>query len=86
MVQKYHFVLYSILQKAYKNDIIVKNLFKKVNAPKIGINNQQKEVLIFTHKELTLVLENSSGYIKNFISFYACNRNAMSGNCSFKME
>ena len=43
------------------------------------INNQQKEVLPFTHKELALILENSSGYIKNFI-------NATRGNCGFKME
>lgn len=35
------------------------------------MNNQQKEVLPFSHKELALILENSSGYIKNFISFMA---------------
>lgn len=70
-VQKYRSVLYSILQKAYNNDIILKNPLEKVNAPKMQINNQQKEVLPFTHKELALILENSSGYIKNFISFMA---------------
>ncbi|QNM89198.1 hypothetical protein HOO34_05755 [Aliarcobacter cryaerophilus] len=66
-VQKYRSVLYSILQKAYNNDIILKNPLEKVNAPKMQINNQQKEILPFTHKELALILENSSGYIKTLL-------------------
>ena len=53
-----------ILKKAKDNDLIDRNIFEKVQAPK---NKNTSEVNPFTEKELNLIITNTNGYMKNFI-------------------
>lgn len=53
-----------ILKKAKDNDLIDRNIFEKVQAPK---NKNTLEVNPFTEKELNLIITNTNGYMKNFI-------------------
>lgn len=53
-----------ILKKAKDNDLIDRNIFEKVQAPK---NKNNSEVNPFTEKELNLIIINTNGYMKNFI-------------------
>lgn len=53
-----------ILKKAKDNDLIDRNIFEKVQSPK---NKNTSEVNPFTEKELNLMINNTNGYMKNFI-------------------
>ncbi|MDD3054264.1 MAG: site-specific integrase [Aliarcobacter sp.] len=55
-----------ILKKAKDNDLIDRNIFEKVQAPK---NKNTLEVNPFTEKELNKIILNANGYMKNFIQF-----------------
>lgn len=66
-VQRYRSVFYSILEKAFFNDLIIKNPFKKVLAPKMQKNQKVEEIEPFSRTELSIILQNSNGYMKNFI-------------------
>ncbi|SFP80492.1 tyrosine-type recombinase/integrase [Hydrogenimonas thermophila] len=65
-VQKFRSILFSILDKAYKNEIINKNPMEIVSAPKMQ-QNLEENVDPFSQKEIQKILENSYGYMKNFI-------------------
>ena len=70
-VQRYRSILYSILQKAYINDIITKNPLLKVTAPKFlkNIENHEHKAEPFTQTEINLLINNATGYMSNFIKF-----------------
>jgi integrase len=53
-----------ILKKAKNNDLIGRNPFEKIQAPK---NKNTSEVNPFTEKELNKIISNANGYMKNFI-------------------
>lgn len=66
-VQKFRSILFSIYDKALKNDIILKNPLEKVTAPKVQNNIKIEEINPFTEKELNQIIEHANGYMKNFI-------------------
>ena len=69
-VQRYRSILYSILEKAYKNDIIVKNPLVKVNAPKMqqkALLEQEESQDPFTQDEINTIMSHATGYMANFI-------------------
>jgi len=70
-VQKYRSILYSILEKAVDNDIIIKNPLSKVTSPKLlkNFRNQEENVDPFTEDELNTIIKEANGYMKNFIRF-----------------
>ena len=70
-VQKYRSILFSILDKAVDNDIIMKNPLAKVTSPKLlkNFRNQEENVEPFTEDELSTLIKEANGYMKNFIRF-----------------
>lgn len=68
-VQKFRSILYSILTKAQDNEIIQKNPFDKVEAPKVMTNLQQNEeeekANPFTEDEMQLILDHANMYKRN---------------------
>lgn len=72
-VQKFRSILYSIFDMAILNDIIINNPLSKIKAPKIQskflLDNDIDEVNPFTVNEIEILLNNSNGYMKNFILF-----------------
>jgi len=66
-VQKYRSILYSILEKAKNNDFIDKNPLDKVKAPKAQLNRPVTEIVPFSKSEIIKIIENTNGYMKNFI-------------------
>jgi integrase len=72
-VQKYRSIFYSIFTKAYQNELIVKNPFDMVTAPKLKNRNFSSEendaINPFTQKEIdTLVsVKDDDTYMPNFI-------------------
>lgn len=70
-VQKFRSILYSILEKAVDNDIITKNPLSKVVSPKLLKNFQNKDENVdpFTEDELSIIIKQADGYMKNFIKF-----------------
>lgn len=69
-VQRYRSIIFSILEKAYKNDIIMKNPLEKVNAPKMQQNallEQEESQDPFTQDEINSIMSHASGYMANFI-------------------
>ncbi len=69
-VQKYRSILYSIFDMGVLNDIIVKNPLAKVKAPKVQdkfIFDNDDEVNPFSIEEMKQLLENTTGYMYNFI-------------------
>jgi len=65
-VQKFRSILYSIFDKAYKNQIIEKNPLEFVPAPKI-LQITEDDINPFSKLEIKKIIENSDGYMKNFI-------------------
>lgn len=53
-----------ILEKAKNNDLIDRNPFEKIKAPR---NRNTSEINPFTEKELNQIITNTNGYMKNFI-------------------
>ena len=70
-VQKFRSILFSILEKAVDNDIIMKNPLSKVTSPKQlkNFRNQEEVVEPFTEDELSTLIKEANGYMKNFIRF-----------------
>lgn len=68
-VQKFRSILFSIFEKAKNNDLVDKNPLEKVTAPKVQLNRPTTEITPFTETELTKIIENANGYMKNFIQF-----------------
>lgn len=68
-VQKFRSILFSIFEKAKNNDFVDKNPLEKVTAPKVQLNRPTTEITPFTETELTKIIENANGYMKNFIQF-----------------
>ncbi len=69
-VQKYRSILYSIFDMAVLNDITNKNPLEKVKAPKLQeqfILDQDDDVDPFTSEEINKLLNNTTGYMYNFI-------------------
>lgn len=66
-VQRYRSILYSIFEKAYVNDIIIKNPFKKVTAPKRLQNVEEESQDPFSQDEINAIMSNATGYMANFI-------------------
>lgn len=71
-VQKYRSVFYSIFTKAYQNELIAKNPFDMVTAPKLknrNFNSEENEAINpFTQKEIdALVSAEDDTYMPNFI-------------------
>lgn len=71
-VQKYRSVLFSIFDEAIKNEILQTNPLSKVTAPKLIKKflieeERNDETNPFSEKELNILLNNSSGYLRNFI-------------------
>lgn len=69
--QRYRSVFFTIMEKAFFNDFITKNPFKKVLAPKMQKNQKEEEIEPFSRHELSIILQNSTGYMQNFIKFMA---------------
>ena len=65
--QRYRSVFFTIFEKAFFNDFVNKNPFKKVLAPKMQKHQKDEEIEPFSKSELSIILENSTGYMKNFI-------------------
>lgn len=65
-VQKLRTIFSEILKKAKNNDLVDRNPFEKV--PGIQKKNTT-EVNPFTEKELNGIIQNTNGYMKNFIKF-----------------
>lgn len=61
-------VLYSILEKACDNDILVKNPLSAVGSPKLLIDDEDK-INPFNESELKIIMKQAQGYMKNFIQF-----------------
>ncbi len=71
-VQKYRSILYSIFDMAVLNDIINKNPLEKVKAPKVQdkfILDNEDDIKPFSTDEIKQLLENTNGYMNNFILF-----------------
>ena len=71
-VQRYRSILYSILQKAYINDLISKNPLEKVTAPKMQQKAQEEEESQedpFNQDEINIIMSHATGYMANFIQF-----------------
>ena len=72
-VVKYRSVFMSILDNATENDVIQKNPLRKVKSPKtikkVTMNDIDIDIDIFpfSEKEIKIILENTNGYLKNFI-------------------
>jgi integrase len=71
-VQKYRSIFYGIFTKAYQNELIVKNPFDMVTAPKLKNRNFSSEeneaINPFTQKEIdALVAAEDETYMPNFI-------------------
>lgn len=72
-VQKYRSIFYGILTKAYQNELIAKNPFDMVTAPKLKNRNFSSEeneaINPFTQKEIDTLLsvEDDDTYMPNFI-------------------
>jgi len=68
-IQKYRSVLFSIFDEAVKNSIINVNPLEKVEAPKVSksFTLEDEEVYPFSDFEIKTILENSTGYLKNFV-------------------
>lgn len=72
-VQKYRSIFYGILTKAYQNEIIAKNPFDMVTAPKLKnrhfISEENEAINPFTQKEIDalVVAEDNDTYMPNFI-------------------
>ena len=64
-------VFFGILEHAVKAEIIQKNYFSSIDSPKTfrNLEAEQKadEINPFTTDEMNLILENTTGYLKNFI-------------------
>jgi integrase len=71
-VQIYRTTLYSIFEMAFKNEIIKENPLKKVKSPKLNKNfnkNNNNKVDPFNQTQLKQILDNTNGYMHNFILF-----------------
>ncbi len=72
-VVKYRSVFMSILDNAVENDVIHKNPLRKVKSPKtikkvtMHDTDTDIDVFPFSENEIKIILENSDGYLKNFI-------------------
>lgn len=72
-VQKYRSIFYGILTKAYQNELIAKNPFDMVTAPKLKNRNFSSEeneaINPFTQKEIDALVaaEDNDTYMPNFI-------------------
>jgi len=69
-IQKYRSVLFSIFDEAIRNELIQVNPLSKVIAPKINKSfdkSENDEIYPFSKAELQNILENSDGYMYNFI-------------------
>lgn len=70
-IQKYRSVFFSILNEAVKNEIIKTNPLSLVSSPKIEkkfeILNDEDEICPFSKEEIKTIINNSDGYLKNFI-------------------
>lgn len=72
-VVKYRSVFMSILDNAVENDVIHKNPLRKVKSPKtikkVTMNDTDTDIDVFpfSEKEIKIILENTNGYLKNFI-------------------
>ncbi len=72
-VQKYRSIFYSIFTKAYQNELIAKNPFDIVTAPKLKNRNfssdESEAINPFTQKEIDTLLsvEDDDTYMPNFI-------------------
>ena len=75
-VQKYRSVFYGIFTRAYQNDLVTKNPFDTVTAPKLKtkFNSSSKHEVInpFTQREIdTLISADDDTYMPNFINLMA---------------
>lgn len=75
-VKKYRSVFLSIFDSAVKNLKVESNPLRKVEAPKeegkVTIeydDKNEREIFPFNENEIKIILENTNGYLKNFILF-----------------
>lgn len=74
-VQKYRSIFYSIFTRAYQNEMVTKNPFDLVTAPKVKSTfsmEANEPINPFTQKEInTLIADEDGTYMPNFIKFMA---------------
>ncbi len=71
-IQAYRTILYSIFEMAINNNIIDKNPLSKVKSPNAAktsntFKNHKEEIEPFSKTEIDHILNNTTGYMKNFI-------------------
>lgn len=70
-VKKFRSVFFSILERAYINELINKNPIRHTTAPKVRKKLDEYDEMIpcdpFTQREMEIILGHTRGYMKNFI-------------------
>lgn len=70
-VKKFRSIFFSILERAYINELINKNPIRHTSAPKVKKKLDEDDEVIpcdpFTQREIELILGHAQGYMKNFI-------------------